>query len=64
MKLPCTLDEKFLAEANELTKIEYTQKLLQYAVKSMKEYEAVRELLKLTGTEPDLRLIPRRRLGK
>lgn len=45
MKLPFTPDEKLLAEAKELTKIEYTQQLLQYAIKSMKGYEAVGELL-------------------
>lgn len=62
MKLTFTLDDELLAEAKELTNIESTEKLVQFAIKSMKEYEAVRELLKLAGTEPGLRLTPRRRL--
>lgn len=60
MKLTFTPDDKFSAEVKELTKIEYTQKLFHYAIKSLKEFEAVRERLKLKGTEPDLRLTPRR----
>lgn len=62
MKFTFTLDDELLAEAKELTNIECTEKLVQFAIKSMKEYEAVRELLKLAGTEPGLRLTPRRRL--
>ena len=57
-----TLDEEMLAKAKKLTKIDNTQQLILHAVKSMTSYEAVKYLMTLGGTEPDLRAVPRRRL--
>lgn len=61
MKMSVTLDEKLLAEAKELTKIENTQQLIRHSIESMMSYEAVKSLLKLAGTEPGLKAPPRRR---
>lgn len=63
MKMSVTLDEKLLAEAKELTKIENTQQLIRHSIESMMSYEAVKSLLKLAGTEPGLKAPPRRRWG-
>ena len=60
MRISVFIEDDLINEAKELTKIENTQKLIQHAVNSMKEYEALREFLKLGGTEPNLRLTPRR----
>ena len=60
MRISVYLEDDLINEAKELTKIENTQKLIQHAVKSMKEYEALKEFLKLGGTQPNLRLTPRR----
>lgn len=62
MRMSVTLDEKMLEEAKKLTKIENTQQLIRHAVKSMTSYEAVKYLMTLAGTEPELRAIPRRRM--
>ena len=57
-----TLDEKMLAEAKAITKIENTQRLIRHAIKAMTWYEAVEYLMTLAETEPELIAIPRRRM--
>lgn len=61
MRMSVTLDEKLLAEAKELTKIENTQQLIRHSIECMMSYEAVKSLVKLAGTEPGLKAPPRRR---
>lgn len=60
MRISVFIEDDLINATKELTKIENTQKLIQHAVNSRKEYEAFREFLKLGGTEPNMRLTPRR----
>lgn len=62
MRISFSLDEKLLAEAKELTKIENTQQLIRHAVKAMASYEALKYLGSLAGTMPRLKVTPRRRM--
>lgn len=59
MRISVHIEDELIREAKELTKINNTQELIRHAVERMKEYEALREFLKLGGTEPNLRLAPR-----
>lgn len=61
MRITVNIEDDLISEAKELTNINHTQDLIRYAVERMKEYEALKELVKLGGTEPNLRLAPRRR---
>lgn len=62
MRVYVTLDDELLAEAKRLTEIDNTQQLLRRAVAKMAHYEALKYLVSLAGTMPDLKLTPRRRL--
>ena len=62
MRVSVDLDEQLLAEAKKATGIEKTSNLLRYAIKYYAAYEATRYLSTLGGTEPGLKLTPRRRL--
>lgn len=62
MRTTVTLDDDQLAKAKRLTNIGSTQKLLGYAIERMAAYEAIKHLVSLAGTEPGLKLTPRRRL--
>jgi Arc/MetJ family transcription regulator len=63
MRTTITLDDEAIATARELTGIEETSALLREALKALIEREAARRLARLGGSEPDLRPIPRRRMG-
>ena len=62
MRVSVTLDDELLAEAKRLTEIDNTQQLIRSAVANMAHYEALKYLVSLAGTMPDLKLTPRRRL--
>lgn len=62
MKMSVTLDPEMLAEAKKLTKIKETSRLIRYAVKRMAAYEAARYLSTLGGSQPGLKMTPRRRI--
>ena len=62
MRVSVTLDDELLAEAKRLTEIDNTQQLIRRAVVKMAHYEALKYLVSLAGTMPDLKLTPRRRL--
>lgn len=64
MKISVTLDDELLAEAKKLTKIEKTSSLIRHAIKYLTAYEAAKYLSTLGGTEPGLKLTPRRRLER
>ena len=57
-----TIDPELLAEAKKLTKIKETSQLIRYAVKRMAAYEAARYLSTLGGSQPGIRMTPRRRI--
>jgi Arc/MetJ family transcription regulator len=62
MRTTVVLDDKLLADAQELTGITERTALLREALRSLVQREAARRLARLGGTEPDLEAPPRRRL--
>lgn len=61
MRTTINLDDKLLAEAEEYTGIHEKSALVREALKVLVEWEASRRLIRLGGTMPDLKDIPRRR---
>ena len=61
MRTTLILDEKLLAEARRLTKIEEKTALVHAGLKSLIAVEAGRRLAALGGTDPGARAAPRRR---
>ena len=64
MRMSVDLDEQLLAEAKKATRIEKTPNLLRYAIEHYAAHEAMKYLATLGGTEPGLKLTPRRRLER
>ena len=62
MKVSVTLDKELVAEAKKLTNIDRTSELIRYAVKRMAAYEAARYLSTLGGSQPGIKMTPRRRI--
>ena len=61
MRTTITLDDELVAAAQEYTGIKEKSALVRAALKALVEREAARRLARMGGTEPDLRLAPRRR---
>lgn len=61
MRTTITLDDDLVAAAQEYTGIREKSALVRAALKALVEREAARRLAKMVGTEPDLKLAPRRR---
>jgi Arc/MetJ family transcription regulator len=61
MRTTVTIDDTLLAKAKEFTGIDATPALIRHALESLVRREAARQLIQLQGTEPDLKLEPRRR---
>ena len=61
MRITVTLDDELLAKARKLTGIKRTSELVNEALRNLVAREAARRLARLGGSEPDLKLIPRRR---
>jgi len=64
MRTTVTLDNELVEKARFYTGIKETPALIREALKSLIEREAARRLARLGGTEPDLRPVPRRRMGR
>ena len=64
MRISVDVDDQLLAEAKKATRIEKTSSLLRYAIKYYAAYEAMKYIKTLGGTEPGLKLTPRRRLER
>jgi len=56
-----TIDDELLAKAQAFTGLKEKSALVREALKALIEREAARRLALLGGTEPDLKLTPRRR---
>ena len=56
------LDDELLADAIFLTGIQEKAVLIREALKALVEREAAHRLARLGGTEPNIKLIPRRRV--
>jgi Arc/MetJ family transcription regulator len=61
MRTTINLDDELVAAAQEYTGVMEKSALVRAALKALVEREAARRLAKLGGSEPDLRLAPRRR---
>ncbi|MGH9418314.1 MAG: type II toxin-antitoxin system VapB family antitoxin [Terriglobales bacterium] len=60
MRTTVTIDDELLAKARRYTDIEGTSALVQLALKRYVETEASRRLARMGGTQPQLKVPPRR----
>jgi Arc/MetJ family transcription regulator len=63
MRTTVALDDELMDKAQEFTGLKEKSSLLREALKALIERESARRLARLGGTEPDLRVPPRRRPG-
>jgi Arc/MetJ family transcription regulator len=61
MRTTIAIDDDLLAKAQEYTGLQEKSALIREALKALVEREAARRLIRLGGTEPQLRPVPRRR---
>ena len=61
MRTTINLDEELLAEAQRLTGSTERTALIHEGLRALIERESARRLARLGGSEPDLRVAPRRR---
>ena len=61
MRTTIVLDDELIARAEEVTGLTKKSALVREALKALIERESARRLALLGGSEPDLRLAPRRR---
>ena len=61
MRTTLVLDDELLAKAEAYTGIHEKSVLIREALRGLIEREAARRLVRLGGSEPGLRAIPRRR---
>lgn len=64
MRTTVTLDDELMAKAQASTGITEKSALIRTALRALIEREAARRPGRLGGSEPDLRPIPRRRMGR
>jgi Arc/MetJ family transcription regulator len=61
MRTTLALDDDLLAKAQAFTGLEEKSALIREALKALIERESARRLARLGGSEPDLKIVPRRR---
>lgn len=61
MRTTVTLDDELFVDAQELTGIKGKSALVNASLKALVEREASRRLARLGGSQPHLKLVPRRR---
>ncbi|MDE2489003.1 MAG: type II toxin-antitoxin system VapB family antitoxin [Alphaproteobacteria bacterium] len=61
MRTTLALDDELLARAQELSGLKEKSAVVREALKSLIERESARRLARLGGSEPQLKLVPRRR---
>ena len=61
MRTTINIDDRLLADAEELTGITERSSLIRYALKKLVEREAARELAAMGGCDPDAWVPERRR---
>jgi Arc/MetJ family transcription regulator len=61
MRTTVTLDDKLVAQAQEMTGIKDKSTLLRTALAQLVQQEAARRLILLGGSDPDAKAAPRRR---
>lgn len=62
MRTTLNLDEALLSRAHQLSGLRERSALLRAALNALIERESARRLARMGGSEPDLRVAPRRRL--
>ena len=62
MRTTLALDDDLVAKAQGFTGLKEKSSLVREALKALIERESARRLASLGGSEPDVRLAPRRRL--
>lgn len=62
MRTTLALDDDLLAKAQDFTGLREKSALVREALKALIERESARRLARLGGSEPDLEVIPRRRV--
>ena len=63
MRTTVVLDDDLVRQAQEMTGIEERSALLRAALTALVQREAARRLARLGGSDPDVKLVPRRRFG-
>jgi Arc/MetJ family transcription regulator len=61
MRTTLVLDDDLVARAQEFTGVKEKTLLVREALKALIERESARRLARLGGTEPELKITPRRR---
>jgi len=61
MRTTVTLDDALLSRAKELSGLNDRSTLLKEALRALIERESARRLIRLGGTEPEIKDVPRRR---
>ena len=62
MRTTLTLDDEVVAKAQELTGVQEKSVLVREALKALIERESARRLARLGGSQPNLKIAPRRRI--
>lgn len=63
MRTTLNLDDDLLEEASRLTGLKEKARLVREGLKALIERESARRLARLGGSEPELKDVPRRRMG-
>jgi len=63
MRTTIALDDDLVAEAQAITGLKEKSSLVREALKALIERESARRLARLAGSEPKLKVPPRRRLA-
>jgi Arc/MetJ family transcription regulator len=63
MRTTINLDEQLVIEAQRVTGMKERTALIHEGLKALIERESARRLIRLGGSEPRLRPVPRRRAG-
>jgi Arc/MetJ family transcription regulator len=63
MRTTITVDDELIADAESYTGIKEKSALIRHALKTLVEREAAKRLVRLGGTQPQLKPISRRRTG-
>jgi Arc/MetJ family transcription regulator len=64
MRVTLTVDENLLRKARILSGLTEDSTLIRHALKALVERESARRLARFGGSEPELRMVTRRRPGK
>lgn len=64
MRTTLNLDDALLAEAQKLTGLSGKAELVREGLQALIERESARRLARLGGSEPQLKVVPRRRASR